>query len=125
MSFSEEQILFENTLVKAIGRTSPPEKVAKLDAAKTFDHELYAVLRDLGVWGLGVDEESGGCGGTNIEQLIALRTLGNLSTSTAVFCVVQFLLTRLLKDNASREQKRQIGFRPSRTTGKGGCSRAI
>jgi alkylation response protein AidB-like acyl-CoA dehydrogenase len=59
------------------------------------------------VWGLGVDEESGGTGGTNVEQLIALRALGELSTSTAVFCVVQFLITRLLKDNANASQKAQ------------------
>lgn len=105
MSFTEEQVLFEDTLVKAIQRTSPPEKVAQLDRAKTFDGELYGVLRELGIWGLGVDEADGGCGGTNVEQLIALRTLGNMSTSTAVFCVVQFMLTRLLKDNASDAQK--------------------
>jgi len=107
MSFTEEQVLFEDTLIKAINKTSPPERVARLDAAKTFDAELYALLADLGVWGLGVDEEEGGTGGTNIEQLIALRTLGNLSTSTAVFCVVQYLVTRLLKDNANVEQKRK------------------
>lgn len=104
-SFSEEQVLFEDTLIKAISRTSPPEKVAKLDKAKQFDTELYEMLGSLGVWGLGVNEEMGGSGGTNIEQLIALRALGNLSTSTAVFCVVQFLITRLLKDNASESQK--------------------
>ncbi len=107
MSFTEEQVLFEDTLAKAIRRTSPPETVARLDAAKTFDADLYAVLRDLGVWGLGVDEAWGGSGGSNVEQLIALRTLGNLSTSTAVFCVVQFLITRVLKDNASEAQKKQ------------------
>lgn len=107
MSFSEEQVLFEDTLIKAISRTSPPEKVAQLDRAKAFDTDLYGVLRDLGVWGLGVDEDYGGSGGGNIEQLIALRTLGNLSTSTAVFCVVQFLVTRLLKDNASDGQKKE------------------
>lgn len=107
MSFTEEQVLFEDTLIKAINKTSPPERVARLDAAKKFDTELYALLADLGVWGLGVDEEDGGTGGTNIEQLIALRTLGNLSTSTAVFCVVQYLVTRLLKDNANDEQKRK------------------
>jgi acyl-CoA dehydrogenase len=107
MSFTEEQVLFEDTLIKAINKTSPPERVARLDAAKTFDAELYALLTGLGVWGLGVDEEDGGTGGTNIEQIIALRTLGNLSTSTAVFCVVQFLVTRLLKDNANDEQRRK------------------
>lgn len=107
MSFTDEQVLFEDTLIKAIGRTSPPDKVAKLDAAKTFDGELYGVLRDLGVWGLGVDEESGGSGGSNVEQLIALRALGKQSTSTAVFGVVQFLVTRLLKDNATPAQRRE------------------
>lgn len=105
MSFTEEQVLFEDTLIKAINRTSPPERVAQLDAAKAFDGDLYGTLRELGVWGLGVEERHGGCGGGNIEQLIALRTLGRMSTSTAVFCVVQFLLTRLLKDNASEAQK--------------------
>lgn len=104
-SLSTEQVLFEDTLIKAISKTSPPGRVARLDTAKKFDAELYAALSDLGVWGLGVDEEMGGSGGTNLEQLIALRALGNLSTSTAVFCVVQFLVTRLLKDSASEAQK--------------------
>ncbi|MEO9228445.1 MAG: acyl-CoA dehydrogenase family protein [Devosia sp.] len=104
-NFSEEQVLFEDSLVKVIGKTSSPEKVAKLDSAKQFDASLYDALGNLGVWGLGVDEDLGGSGGTNIEQLIALRALGRMSTSTAVFCVVQFLITRLLKDNASPAQK--------------------
>src|SRR6478672_9791693 len=106
-AFTEEQVLFEDSLVKAISNTSPPEKVAKLDAAKRFDADLYALLAQLGVWGLGIDEELGGSGGTNIEQLIALRALGNLSTSTAVFCVVQFMISRLLKDNADAAQKKK------------------
>ena len=106
-AFTQEQALFEETLIKAISRTSPPEKVAKLDSAKQFDNELHAALARLGVWGLGVEEQLGGSGGTNIEQLIALRALGHLSTSTAVFCVVQFMVSRLLKDNANAEQKQK------------------
>lgn len=104
-SLTEQQTLFEDTLVKAITKVSPLEKVQRLDARKQFDSDLYDVLTGLGVWGLGVDETDGGIGGTNIEQMIALRALGDLSTSTAVFCVVQFLITRLLKDNASDAQK--------------------
>ena len=44
MSFTEEQVLFEDTLIKAINKTSPPERVARLDAAKKFDTELYDLL---------------------------------------------------------------------------------
>jgi alkylation response protein AidB-like acyl-CoA dehydrogenase len=108
---SEEQVLFEDTLVKAVTQVSPPEKVARLDAAKKFDDELYQALARLGIWGIGVDEALGGSGGTNMEQLLTLRALARLSTSTAVFCVVQFLLTRLLKDNASPGQK-ELWLRP-------------
>lgn len=104
---TDEQTLFEDSLIKAIGRTSPLEKVQALDAAKKFDDDLHATLAQLGVWGLGVHERHGGSGGSNIEQILALRALGNLATSMAVFCVVQFMVTRLLKDNANEEQKRK------------------
>lgn len=106
-SLTPEQQLFEDSLVKAIGKASPLEKVQRLDLAKRFDDELYAALAELGIWGLGVPENDGGTGGSNVEQMLALRALGDLSTSTAVFCVVQFLITRLLKDNASAEQKQR------------------
>ncbi|WP_188609457.1 acyl-CoA dehydrogenase family protein [Chelatococcus reniformis] len=105
-SLSEEQIAFQDVINRAIVETSPVERAQKLDAAKTFDAELYRVLGELGVLGLGVAEEDGGSGGTNIEQVVALRALANRATSMAVFCVVQFLVTRLLKDNATAEQKR-------------------
>ena len=104
---TDEQTLFEDSLIKAIGRTSPLEKVQALDAAKKFDDDLHATLAQLGVWGLGVHERHGGSGGSNIEQILALRALGNLATSMAVFCVVQFMVTRLLKDNANEEQKKK------------------
>jgi len=102
-----EQTLFEDTLVKAIGKVSPLERVQLLDAQKTFDHELYKTLATMGVWGIGVDEAYGGCGSGNMEQMIALRTLGSMATSMAVFCVVQYLITRLLKDNGNEAQKQR------------------
>lgn len=105
---TDEQTLFEDSLIKAIKRTSPLERVQALDAAKKFDGELHATLAELGVWGLGVDERYGGTGGNNIEQILALRALGGLATSMAVFCVVQFMITRLLKDNASEDQKKSF-----------------
>jgi acyl-CoA dehydrogenase len=105
---TEEQAMFEDALVKAITKTSPLEKVQALDAKKTFDTELYACLADLGVWGIGVDEAHGGSGSGNLEQMIALRALGNHATSMAVFGVVQFMITRVLKDNATDAQKRDF-----------------
>jgi len=101
---SEEQVLFQDALIKTIQKISPLEKTQALDARKTFDTDLHAALGDLGVLGLGVDERYGGSGGST-EHMIALCTLGGMATSMAVFCVVQFLITRLLKDNATEAQK--------------------
>ncbi len=105
---TEDQKLFDDALAKAITRTSPVERAQRLDAAKQFDANLYAALAGMGVMGLGVDEADGGAGGGAIEQVIALRSLGNRATSMAVFCVVQFLLTRFLKDNGDTRQKREF-----------------
>ena len=105
---SDELKLFEDSLEKTIARIAPVERVQKLDNAKTFDVELYEGLRELGVWGLGVDEDAGGSGGGSQEQILALRVLASRATSMAVFGVVQFLLTRLLRDNANKEQSREF-----------------
>ncbi|MDB5998729.1 MAG: hypothetical protein JWP52_428, partial [Rhizobacter sp.] len=108
---TQEQALFEEALAKAVAKVSPLEKVQALDSAKKFDTDLYACLKELGVWGIGVDEADGGSGSGNLEQMIVLRTLGSMATSMAVFCVVQYLVTRLLKDNASEAQK-QLYLKP-------------
>ena len=46
MSFTDERVLFEDMLAKAIDRSLPPEKVSKLDAAKTFGaRQIQATFR--------------------------------------------------------------------------------
>ena len=108
MTLSQEQILFEDAINKTVAKVSPVERVQKLDAAKQFDSDLHAALAELGVFGVSVAPEDGGSGGTNIEQIIALRSLANRATSMAIFCVVQFLVARLLKDNANSEQRKLL-----------------
>jgi acyl-CoA dehydrogenase len=108
MTLTQEQMLFEDAIGKTVAKVSPVERVQKLDTAKAFDSDLHAALSDLGVFGVGVAPEDGGSGGTNIEQIIALRSLANRATSMAIFCVVQFLVTRLLKDNANAEQRKLL-----------------
>src|ERR1700730_18349004 len=108
IQISEDLTLLEESIERTIEKISPLAKVQRLDAEKRFDEDLYDGLRELGVWGLGVEERDGGSGGTNLEQIVALRVLASRATSMAVFGVVQFLLTRLLKDNGNDEQRRAI-----------------
>ena len=102
---SEERRMLVEALAGSVRRVSPVERVQALDNAKTFDAELHRALADIGIMGLGVAEEEGGSGGGATEQMLALETLGNLATSMAVFTVVQFMATRLLREYGSPEQK--------------------
>lgn len=97
--------MFRDALEGTIDRVSPVERAQKLDNAKQFDSELHAALSELGVMGLGVPEEQGGSGGSALEQLVTLEVLGRKATSMAVFMVVHFMITRLLRDNGTSEQQ--------------------
>ncbi|RIK83156.1 MAG: acyl-CoA dehydrogenase [Hyphomicrobiales bacterium] len=103
---TEEQEMLRQSLEGAIDRVSPVARAQKLDNAKQFDTELHAALSELGILGVGVAEELGGSGGGAVEQVVVLETLGRKATSMAVFMVVHFMITRLLRENGSEAQKR-------------------
>lgn len=107
-TLTEEQEMFRSALEGAIGRVSPVDRAQRLDNAKQFDAELHQALAELGIMGLGVPEEMGGSGGGAIEQVLALEVLGRKATSMAVFMVVHFMITRLLRENGTRAQKKEF-----------------
>ncbi|MEW5425028.1 acyl-CoA dehydrogenase family protein [Amorphus sp. 3PC139-8] len=104
---TEEQEIFRTALEGTVDRVSPVARAQELDNAKRFDSELHAALGELGIMGLGVPEELGGAGGGAVEQVLALEVLGRKATSMAVFIVVHFMITRLLRDYGSQAQQRE------------------
>ncbi|MDP6344623.1 MAG: acyl-CoA dehydrogenase family protein, partial [Alphaproteobacteria bacterium] len=62
-------------------------------------------LGELGIMGLGIPEDEGGAGGSAVEQVLALEILGRKATSLAVFTVVQYMATKLLRHYGSAAQK--------------------
>lgn len=103
---TEEQEMLREMLERTVERVSPVSRAQKLDNAKQFDAGLHAALGELGILGLGVPEELGGSGGGATEQVAVLEILGRKATSMAVFMVVHFMITRLLRENGSEEQRR-------------------
>lgn len=104
---NDEQEMLRDALEGTIDRVSPVERAQKLDNAKEFDAELHKALAELGVMGVGVPEEMGGSGGGASEQVLVLETLGRKATSMAVFMVVHFMITRLLKDYGNEAQRKE------------------
>lgn len=92
-------------LEAAIDETSPLPVALALDREKRFDHALKARLGEIGAFGL-VASADGGSGGDTVDQVIALEVLGRRAMSMAVYCVVSFLVTRMLGSYGSDRQKK-------------------
>lgn len=89
----------------AIEETSPDSTALALDSAKQFDKRLHDRLAASGIFAIGTPEQDGGAGGDTVDQVIVLETLGRKATSMAVFCVVRFLVVRMLRQFGSEDQK--------------------
>lgn len=104
---TEEQQMLREAVEGTVERVSPVARFQRLDNAKEFDSELHAALGELGVLGIGVPEELGGSGGGAAEQAIVLEVLGRKATSMAVYLVVHYMVTRIIKENGDDAQKAQ------------------
>lgn len=94
-----------HSIEAAIDEVSPQARTLQLDREKRFDRELCDRLATLGVWGLGTAEALGGSGGDTVDQVVALEVLGRKCSSMAVYGVVSCLVTRMLRDFGSAQQK--------------------
>jgi acyl-CoA dehydrogenase len=102
-----EQLALRRRLEELVQAVSPLPRALELDSEKRFDRELRDQLARSGVLGLGIPVEEGGAGGSAIDQAVALEVLGRHATSMAVYCVVSFLVTRMLRSFGTPQQKAQ------------------
>jgi acyl-CoA dehydrogenase len=104
-NLSPRHLELRSSLEAAIDEVSPQARTLQLDSEKRFDRELRDRLATMGVWGLGTPESLGGSGGDTVDQVVALEVLGRKCASMAVYGVVSCLVTRMLRDFGSEQQK--------------------
>lgn len=102
---TESQQALRRRLEALVDTTSPLPRALALDRDKCFDTALRDALAQAGVLGLGLPREAGGSGGSTVEQAIALEVLGRKTASMAVYCVVSFLVTRMLRQFGTPSQQ--------------------
>lgn len=100
-----QQLELRGRIESAVDAVSPLPRALELDRDKRFDRELRDELGRQGFLGLGLPAEEGGSGGSTVDQAVALEVLGRKATSMAVYCVVSFLVTRMLRTFGTPEQK--------------------
>ena len=106
-NLSPRHLELRRSLEAAIDEVSPRARMLQLDREKRFDRELCDRLAAMGAWGLGTPESLGGSGGDTVDQAVALEVFGRKCASMAVYGVVSCLVTRMLRDFGSAQQKEE------------------
>lgn len=104
---SDDETMYCDAIGKLLAQAAAVQRVQALDNRKEFDFELHQALAEVGAWGVGVDESLGGSGGGPVMQVLTLEALGQQATSMAVFGVIQYMATRLLRQFGTEAQQRQ------------------
>jgi alkylation response protein AidB-like acyl-CoA dehydrogenase len=105
-SFTEEQELMRDSVIKLMQRAAPPELVRRHDRDRTFPYELYDAWVEAGLLKLPFPEEVGGVGGSAVDVAVVVEELSRVSTdltmaySGSVFCGLNILR------HGTAEQKR-------------------
>ncbi|MDR1967780.1 MAG: acyl-CoA/acyl-ACP dehydrogenase [Burkholderiaceae bacterium] len=104
---TEEETMYCDAVKKLLAEAAPVQRVQALDKRKEFDFELHRALAEVGAWGVGVGEAQGGSDGGPVMQVLTLELLGQHATSMAVFGVIQYMATRLLRQFGTPEQQQR------------------
>ena len=89
---------------RVVADVAPTSRVQALDEAETFDDDLYAALREIGV--LAIDAV-GGAGDVR-DQVVVIEELAAGPTSMAAFLILQFMIIQVLGSHASTDEQRGL-----------------
>ncbi|MFV0463503.1 MAG: acyl-CoA dehydrogenase family protein [Nostocoides sp.] len=117
-SFTDEQEAFRKTVHEWVEREVPKSVARELEANEFhYPEELFQKMAAAGFHAIGIDEEYGGAGGTEIDQMILARELArSLGGLTWTWGISSFAGAKSVGLYGSEEQKRR--FLPDLAEGK-------
>ncbi|HAL47703.1 MAG: acyl-CoA dehydrogenase [SAR202 cluster bacterium] len=105
---SEDELLLKNTIKDFADNTIAP-RAAHHDETGEFPWENMRGLAEMGLFGLGIDEEYGGSGGTNRQVAIVVEEIARACAATATtYGAHLFLCLHFIQMYGTDGQKRQF-----------------
>lgn len=108
---SEEQIQIRE-LVRKVASERVAPRAAEIDRSAEYPHDMFALLRDLGLFALPFPERYGGTGST-VAACIAIEELGRVCYNTAYLLLLQWVPFGAILAGGSEEQKERYLHRLS------------
>jgi acyl-CoA dehydrogenase len=106
--FSEEQVLFRQSLRELVAREFPKAWCRELEAQDEFPWDLWRKFGELGLTGVGLPEEYGGQGGGIIEQAILDEELSRTLAGLYWLLGITLFDGKALVAAGTEEQKRRF-----------------
>ena len=110
---TEEEMMLRNT-VRVFADSELAPRAAGYDQAAEFPWENVRGLAELGILGLGIEEEYGGSGGTTRQLVVAVEEIARACAATATVLGAHLsLCTQYIQMFGTEGQKRGV-HTPSR-----------
>ncbi len=96
-SFTEEQDMLRDSVIKLMAKHAPPESLRKWDRERVYPEVLYQAWADAGLLRLPFPEKVGGLGGGALDLAIVVYELSRVSTDVgmafggSIFCGLNVL----------------------------------
>ena len=105
---TEEEMMLRNT-VREFADSEIAPRAAAYDQAAEFPRENVRGLAELGILGLGVEEEYGGSGGTTRQLVVAVEEIARACAATATVLGAHLsLCTQYIQMFGTEGQKREF-----------------
>ncbi len=107
-SLTEEQLMFQKMVADFATKEIAPH-AAHYDEAEEFPAENVRKMADLGLFGVTISEEYGGCGGDSITTAIATEEIAKACAGTsAVYLATLSLASHPINNAGTHEQKKKF-----------------
>lgn len=109
-ALSEEQESFRKMVRTWVEKECPKSMALELEKQEfQYPHDLYQKMADAGFHGIGVSEEYGGSGGTELDQVLLIRELSrSLGGIAWIWGINAFAGSKSVGYYGSEEQKRKL-----------------
>ncbi len=106
-------------MLKRVVRQFTEEEIeplaAEIDKTGRFPAETFEKMTKLGLTGIGIPEEYGGSGGTDIEKVIAVSEIARKCAASAAILSIHSIFPQVLLQYGTEEQKKK--YIPPATSG--------
>lgn len=115
-NLTEGQRMLQKVVREFVEREIEPI-AAEIDKTGVFPSETFQKMTDLGLTGISIPEEYGGCGGTDVDKVIVVSEIARKCAASAAILSIHSIFPQVLLHFGSEEQKRK--FIPPAV--RGGC----